>query len=513
MRYCGSERDREKERQRARQREREGEQRESELFVRVLRRISYLNWSRSHGVTYYYVMRLDLRNYGADYRECSMGSLSKCCVGKMLYVNVAICLSVLLLIIGLSVGLSVNAFKGSDALTTAPLIDGHNDLPYNLYTKLNNNLTAFRFAEDLRDDEVWGRTGCSSCYTDLPRLTEGKVSGQFWVAYTACDSQYKDAVQLTLRQIDVIKRLVARYPDRLQLVSRAGDIEPTWRNGKIASMIGVEGGHSLDSSLAVLRLFYELGVRYVTLTHTCNTPWADASTVDDGSVYNLTEFGEVVVREMNRLGMLVDLSHVSHNVMREVLAVARAPVIFSHSSAFSICRHYRNVPDDVLQLVKRNNGIVMVNFYTNFVNCNSSRNATMQDVIDHINYIRNLIGVDHVGIGADYDGVNAVPEGLDDVSKYPALFDRLYEDETEPRWTKEDLEKLAGRNFIRVFHAVEAVRDSLANELPYENVITGEELYFAQKREDLSPGACQTANEWNNINITVGTETQQQHQT
>ncbi|XP_014484257.1 PREDICTED: dipeptidase 1-like isoform X1 [Dinoponera quadriceps] len=436
-----------------------------------------------------------------------MGNISVCCTGKMVYINVAVCLLVLLLMIGLSVGLSVNTFKGRDALDSAPLIDGHNDLPENLYEKLNNNLSAFHFEDDLSNDDVWGRTACSVCFTDLPRLIAGKVGGQFWVAYTGCESQYKDAVQRTLRQIDVIKRLIKRYPANLRLVTAAADIETTWKSGKIASMIGIEGGQSLDSSLAVLRLYYELGIRYITLTHTCNTPWADASSVNDGSVYNLTEFGQKIVHEMNRIGMIVDLAHVSHNVMRDVLAVTRAPIIFSHSSAFSVCNNYRNVPDDVLHSVKENKGIIMVNFYSGFVNCNSSRNATLEDVVDHINYIRNLIGVDHVGIGADYDGINSVPEGLEDVSKYPDLFDRLYENkEEEPTWTKEDLEKLAGRNFIRVFQAVETVRDSLLSEPPREDIITGNELYIAQKRAGLKPGECQTADEWKNINPILKTE-------
>ncbi|XP_072756295.1 dipeptidase 1 isoform X2 [Anoplolepis gracilipes] len=429
------------------------------------------------------------------------------CTRKMIYINVAVCLSILLLVIGLSVGLSVNSFKGRDALDSAPLIDGHNDLPYNFYEILKNNLSAFHFESDLRNDTVWGQNACSSCFTDLPRLRAGKVGGQFWVAYSSCDSQYKDSVQLTLRQIDVIRRFIQRYPANLQLVTAAKDIETTWRNNKIASMIGIEGGHSLDSSLAVLRLYYDLGVRYVTLTHSCNTPWADASIVDNGYVYNLTEFGQTVVYEMNRIGMLVDLSHVSHNVMREVLAITRAPVIFSHSSAFSVCNHYRNVPDDVLHLVKNNNGIVMVNFYSGFVNCNSSRNATLQDVVDHINHIRNLIGVNHVGIGGDYDGVSSMPIGLEDVSKYPDLFDRLYENRKgEPIWTREDLEKLAGRNLIRVFQAVETVRNSLSSESPREDVITGNELYIAQQKEGLNPGACQTAIEWNNVNATDAEE-------
>ncbi|XP_023289483.1 dipeptidase 1, partial [Orussus abietinus] len=288
----------------------------------------------------------------------------------------------------------------------------------------------------------------------------------FWVAYTNCNSQYKDAVQLTLRQIDVIRRLIRRYSDDLQLVTEASDIESVWQNGKIASMIAVEGGHSLDSNLAVLRLYYQLGVRYVTLTHACNTPWADSSTVEDKPKRNLTAFGKKIVLEMNRLGMLVDLSHVSHEVMRNVLQTTKAPVIFSHSSAFELCKMYRNVPNDVLQLVKKNGGVVMVNFYSDFVNCNATRNAIMQDVVDHINYIRHFIGVDHVGIGADYDGVSKVPEGLEDVSKFPDLFDRLHQNkETEPSWSKGDLEKLAGRNFLRVFRAVEEVRN-LRKEFP-----------------------------------------------
>ncbi|XP_076249858.1 dipeptidase 1 [Calliopsis andreniformis] len=419
----------------------------------------------------------------------------------MVRVSIAVNLSALLLVIALSVGLTAKIFKGSDVLDLVPLIDGHNDLAYNLYLKLNNKISGFHFEEDLRNDSTFGKNACSSCHTDLPRLRKGKVGGQFWAAYVSCEAQYKDALQLTLRQIDVIKRLVNRYPNELQFVREAKDIEAAWSSGKIASMIGVEGGHSIDSSLAVLRLFHELGVRYLTLTHTCNTPWADASPVNDGFVHGLTDFGVKIVHEMNRLGMLVDLSHVSHNVMRRVLEVTKAPVIFSHSSAFSVCRNYRNVPDDVLHSVKKNNGVVMVNFYPGFVNCNSSRKATIQDVIDHINYIRNLIGADHVGIGADYDGVKSVPEGLEDVSKYPELFDRLYDNTTEPRWTKEELEKLAGRNLIRVFKAVEAVRDSLVSEAPGEDIIDVLDLCNAELSSDLYPLSCNTAKEWDKLTV------------
>lgn len=408
--------------------------------------------------------------------------------------------SILFASIGLSRQTPMKSFrKGSDALLSAPLIDGHNDLPYSLYSLANNDLTKFDFEKNLTLDKVWGRDACSSCMTDLPRLRAGRLGGVFWVAYVDCKSQYKDSIQLTLRQIDVIKRLVNKYSENLAYVTKADDIEPAWMQGKIVSMIAVEGGHSLDSSLGVLRLYHELGVRYVTLTHTCNTPWADASPVNETSVYNLTDFGKIVVWEMNRLGMMVDLSHVSHNVMRHVLAVTKAPVIFSHSSSFSVCKHYRNVPDDVLLKLKENRGIVMINFYSEFVNCDTSRNATLEDVVAHINHVRKLIGVDHLGIGADYNGVPETAKGLEDVSKYPALFDRLHESKDgEPQWTREDLEKLAGRNFIRVFKEVEMARDSMASQKPYENVITGEELMIAEQREGLQPGACQTAKEWDN---------------
>lgn len=442
---------------------------------------------------------------GTFYSKFAMGSLAKnkYCTGKMIYASVALFLSLLLFVIGLSVGLCIGNFKGSDALDTAPLIDGHNDLPSNLYELLNNNLDTFNFTQNLSNDALWGLNACRTCHTDLPRLRKGKIGAQFWAAYVHCKSQFKDAVQLTLRQIDVIKRLVAKYPKDLQFATEAKHIEEAWNNGKIASLIGVEGGHSIDSSLAVLRLYYELGVRYMTLTHMCNTPWADASVVDDGSVRNLTKFGQAVVLEMNRLGMLVDLAHVSHNVMRETLAVTKAPIIFSHSSVFSLCRNYRNVPDDVLHMVKKNDGIVMVNFYSKFVNCNSSRNATIQDVIDHINYIRNLIGANHVGIGSDYDGIESLPEGLEDVSKYPELFDRLYESDVTPQWTKEELEKLAGRNLIRVLKAVEEVSDSLKNsEQPRQDSIDAREIYETEVENHLQPGLCNTAKQWNDWKAT-----------
>lgn len=359
-----------------------------------------------------------------------------------------------------------------NALKTVPIVDGHNDLPYRLRLLVNNQLQRVNLNSDLRLDPVWGN--CSGCYTDIPRLRQGMVGGQFWVAYVLCEAI--DVVSETMQQIDVIKRFVKAYPAHFQLVDDAQGIEEAFRRGRIGSLIGVEGGHSINSSLAILRLYYDLGVRYLTLTHTCNTPWAVSSTADDKglSTKGLTQFGKVVVREMNRLGMLVDLSHVAYQTMLDALNVSVAPVFFSHSSAWALCNHSRNVRDDVLRRVAKNDGVVMVNFFPGFIQCNSSVEASLQDVVDHINYIRKVAGINHVGIGADYDGVEEMPKGLEDVSKYPKLLDRLFNNKpNEPSWTDEDMKKLAGLNIIRVFKKVEKVRDELARKKmePYEDLI------------------------------------------
>ncbi|XP_063916992.1 dipeptidase 1-like isoform X2 [Zophobas morio] len=362
---------------------------------------------------------------------------------------------------------------GSRALDNFPLIDGHNDLPFNLYTILQNKIYNFSFDADLSEDPLFG-SNCSSCFTDLVRARQGKLGAQFWVAYVSCNPvNYNTTVSRSVEQVDVIRRLIAKYPNDLEFVTTADGIVDAFKEGKIASMIGLEGGHSIDSKMSLLRQYYDMGVRYMTLTHSCNLPWADASPVDDTApVVNLTEFGKKIVLEMNRLGMMVDLSHVSHGVMVEAIETSKAPVIFSHSSAYSVYAHHRNVQDDVLEKVRENDGVVMVNFYSAFI---GQGNVTIDDVVKHINHIANVSGVNHVGIGSDYDGVSSVPKGLEDVSKYPDLFDLLKSSNPDV-WTIENLEKLAGRNLHRVFKAVEAVRDQLRAELPDENIIPPEDL-------------------------------------
>lgn len=373
-----------------------------------------------------------------------------------------------------------NAFFGRTVLDEVPLIDGHNDLPYNLYSFERNRINDFNLDRDLKADPKWGNS--KSSHTDIPRLLEGKVGAQFWVAYVSCTTQYKDAVERTLEQIDVIKRMVAQYPKYMKYVTSADGIMQAFKEKKIGSLIAVEGGHSMDSRLAMLRMFYDLGVRYMTLTHTCNTPWADASPVDGNStavLKNVTEWGKNVIWEMNRLGMLIDVSHVSHGVMVDVLTETKAPVIFSHSSSHQVYPHHRNVQDDVLKMLIDNNGIIMVNFYTSFIG-----GKTIDYVIHHLNYIKSVTGPDHIGLGGDYDGVDSTPEGLEDVSKYPDLFDMLangaYTNGTtfEP-WSRDDLQKLAGLNLLRVFREVEKVRDTMAKVSPYEDLIPYQEFIDA----------------------------------
>ncbi|XP_075213822.1 dipeptidase 1-like [Lycorma delicatula] len=359
----------------------------------------------------------------------------------------------------------------SALLRETPLIDGHNDLPWNIRKFVHNRLNDLKFAEDLRQVPPWSQSAWS--HTDLQRLRAGHVSAQFWAAYVPCESQFKDAVQLTLEQIDVIKRLTNKYNPPLTFCTSAKDIYEAHSKGQMCSLIGVEGGHSLANSLSVLRILYSLGVRYLTLTSTCNTQWADSSTVDGPGKKpehgGLTNFGKIVVKEMNRLGMLVDLSHVSEKTMKAALSVTKAPVVFSHSSARALCNSSRNVPDHILGQLGLNGGLVMVNFYSRFLSCQDS--ATVADAVAHINHIRKVAGIDSIGLGAGYDGINFTPKGLEDVSSYPALFAELI---GSGQWSIEDLKKLAGLNFLRVLEAVEKVRDKMAKsgEEPYEDTIS-----------------------------------------
>ena len=359
-------------------------------------------------------------------------------------------------------------------LSEVPLVDGHNDLPWNIRKFIHNKLNTVNFTHDLRSVSPWSRSPWS--HTDLKRLREGMVGAQLWVAYAPCGSQHKDAVQVTLEQIDLIKRFVAQYPEHMRFANDSAGLSEAHAEGKVASLISVESGHSIGTSLAVLRMFHRLGAVSLTLTHTCNTPWADCSQVDKPGVPpehgGLTEFGKTVVREMNRLGMIVDLSHSSHQTSLDAIHTSEAPVIFSHSSAHGICNSTRNVHDDVLRVVGQRGGLVMVNFFSHFLTCSNS--SSIYHVVEHLNHIRAIAGVDCVGIGASYDGINSAPHMLEDVSKYPELFSALLASGT---WTLEDLKKLAGLNFIRVFKEVEEVSARLQAVLPIaEEVIPGEAI-------------------------------------
>ncbi|XP_046461768.1 dipeptidase 1-like [Daphnia pulex] len=359
-------------------------------------------------------------------------------------------------------------------LERVPLIDGHNDFPWTLRNYAKNQIAALNIT-DLTKLEPWASS--PSSHTDINRLRQGQVGAQFWVAYVDCKTQYKDALAKTWEQIDVIHRMVEANPSTFEFVTSAKGILDAFSQGKIGSLVGVEGGHSIDSSLGILRMMYDMGVRYMTLTHACPTPWADNSQLDNpgGMPVNdgLSSFGKLVIKEMNRLGMLIDLSHVSRKTMRDALETSTAPVIFSHSSAYALCNNTRNVPDDILKLVAQKGGVVMINFYSDFVTCSISP-ATLQDVANHMDHIRKVAGVDNIGIGADYNGVSRVPEGLGDVSKYPDLFAELI----ARGWTESDLEKVAGLNFLRVFKGTEEVRDQMAADgvKPFDNWIPQTDL-------------------------------------
>ncbi|XP_042217039.1 dipeptidase 1-like [Homarus americanus] len=326
-------------------------------------------------------------------------------------------------------------------LKDTPLVDGHNDLPWNIRKFMHNKLHSFNFTAELKKLRPWSRSSWS--HTDLPRLKEGMVGAQFWVSYVPCESQRLNAVQLTIEQIDLIKRLIDQYPDDLRLATSAHEVEEAFKNGRIASLIGVEGGHAIQNSLGVLRALRDLGVRYLTLTHTCSTPWAECARAretdleDPKSPRGLTQFGKTVVREMNRLGLMVDLSHtvemnrlglmVDSHVSLTLTSLPQTVV--REMNRLGLMRE-RNVPDHILKKVAVNGGLVMVSFYNHFLTC--SEHASVKDVVAHINHVREIAGIQHVGIGADFDGVNKLPEGLGDVSEYPHLFAELLAD---PTWT------------------------------------------------------------------------------
>lgn len=341
-------------------------------------------------------------------------------------------------------------------LREAPVFDGHNDYPWQVRELAKGDITAL----DLRQSQP-------KLHTDFTRLARGGVGAQFWSVYVPSTMQGTTAVSATLEQIDIVHRMVARYPDRLELALTAADVERIQRAGKIASLIGMEGGHSIDSSLGALRMMYRLGARYMTLTHSLNVPWADSAT--DTPVHNgLTAFGEDVIREMNRLGMLVDLSHVSPDTMADALRVSQAPIIFSHSSAKAIANVPRNVPDDILAQLPKNGGVIMVTFVPGFISqevadynardenwrkANPAPRATLIQVADHIDHIRKVAGVDHVGLGGDFDGITQVVLGLEDVSTYPDLIAELL----RRGYSDEDIRKITGRNILRVMRRAELV--------------------------------------------------------
>jgi len=375
-------------------------------------------------------------------------------------------------------------------LERTPLIDGHNDLPWALRQNHGNDPHGVDLTANL--------DASTELHTDIPRLRAGGVGGQFWSVYVPATMTPPDAAVATFEQIDTVKRIVAAHPEAFELATTAADVERIHRRGRIASLIGMEGGYSIDDSLGLLREFFDSGARYITLTHSRTTTWADSAT-DAPKWGGLSPFGEDVVREMNRLGMMVDLSHVSEETMLDAMRVSEAPVIFSHSSARAVTAHPRNVPDSVLRLMAEDGGVVMVTFVPGFVSetvrvWNSSRSAeaarlgslnpgdpaavaaglaawtaahpepaaTIADVVAHIQHIRDTAGIDHVGLGGDYDGVDSLPVGLEGVDAYPRLLAALMAN----GWTEADVRKLAGENALRGMRAGEAVAASKGGERP-----------------------------------------------
>ncbi|MGB7818478.1 MAG: dipeptidase [Ornithinibacter sp.] len=354
-------------------------------------------------------------------------------------------------------------------LVEHPVVDGHNDLAWEARERV-------AYDWDLLDIATPGQP----THTDIPRLRAGGVGAQFWSVFVPADLQGDAAVTATLEQVDAVHRMTERYAADLALATTRAEVDHALSTGRIASLLGAEGGHSIDSSMGTLRMLFALGVRYLTLTHNDNVPWADSAT-DEPVLHGLSPFGREVVREMNRLGMLVDLSHVSADTMRDALATTQAPVVFSHSSSRAVCDHPRNVPDDVLERLPANGGVCMVTFVPAFVSpavfewelhlrdaaaeagvdtdddalrafsderarAHPRPTATIDDVVAHCEHVREVAGIDHVGLGGDYDGVDALPQGLEDVSGYPRLLAAL----ADRGWSDDDLARIAGGNALRV---------------------------------------------------------------
>jgi membrane dipeptidase len=336
-------------------------------------------------------------------------------------------------------------------LTTTPLFDGHNDLPYAMYQSAAAPGDVGAPEHDLRTRTPF--------HTDIERLRQGMVGAQFWSVYIPYAAVEEGAAKRQLEQIDIALQIIERYPDVFGLALDASDVERVFASGRIASLLGMEGGHAIENSLGALRAFHALGVRYMTLTHNGTLDWADAGS-DEHRHGGLTEFGKEVVREMNRLGMLVDLAHTSPETMNDALDVSEAPVIWSHAGARGVTEHTRNVPDQVLRRLPDNGGVVMVVFYPPFISTRGE--ATLSDVADHIDHVASLAGVDHVGIGSDFDGIGEVPRSLEDVSTFPVLFAEL----SRRGWSESDLGKLAGENVLRVMREAEAVARRLQRERP-----------------------------------------------
>ncbi|KAH8887195.1 hypothetical protein GQ53DRAFT_844413 [Thozetella sp. PMI_491] len=353
-------------------------------------------------------------------------------------------------------------WASNELFDVAPLVDGHNDFPIWIRAFYQNHIYQRNFTEA---PELYGQV-------DFPRLRQGRLRGQFWSVYVECpkvetspDEVNFEIVHDTLQQIDLVYRLIQQNSADLEHVHTASQIWRTFKSGqKIASLMGIEGLHQIGDSASILRMYHAMGVRYATLTHTCHNAYADSEAPDAPRYGGLSEAGRAIVREMNRLGMIVDLSHTSFATQRDVLKISAAPVMFSHSNAYGRCNHTRNVPDDVLQEVKKNDGIVMVTFYPLFLEADPAT-ASLQSVVEHIQYIGAAIGYRHVGIGSDFDGMPGGPRGLEDVSKYPSLVGALQHAGVE----RSDILGVMGLNIIRVLEAVERVASSMGDVRPLED--------------------------------------------